>query len=273
MSIINRFFSFIEARTSSPSLSYWRTAYLNLRTLPFAQAIKFPLRVYGRIRLACLDGSIIIPENTTLKIGLNFAGFRHSGPGQISIMKNGRMILGKDIQISQGASIHVHNNATLELKDYSHIGDRTSVICYKGIKIGQQTRIAWDSQLTDSNFHFICLENKIINPIINPIHIGDNCWIGNRTTIMPGSSLPDRTIVASNSLINKDYTSLIPNYSLIAGSPAKLKRTDTVRIYDRRVEAALNEYFRSHNKPLVCENFSSMKTDDIASIIERKELE
>ena len=49
---------------------------------------------------------------------------------------------------------------------------------------------------------------------------------------MPGTKLPDRVIVTSNSLLNKDYTSSIPSYSLIGGIPAKLLRTNVRRIYE-----------------------------------------
>ena len=39
---------------------------------------------------------------------------------------------------------------------------------------------------------------------------------------MKGTKTPDYTIVASNSLCNKDYTKEITSESIIGGTPAKL---------------------------------------------------
>ena len=41
-------------------------------------------------------------------------------------------------------------------------------------------------------------------------------------TILKGTILSDHTIVASQSLLNKDYSEY--NYCLLAGQPAKLKK-------------------------------------------------
>lgn len=255
MSIIKRILAFIETRLSRPSLSYWRTIYINLRTLPFSQALSFPIRIYGHVRLASLDGQIVIPDNIKLKIGLNYASYRHVAPGRISIMGGGRLIVGSNVQISQGVSLLVHKNAILQLKDYSTLGDSTTVICYRKIIIGRYSDITWQSQVMDFNSHFICYENGMISNIISPVVIGDYCWIGNRTTIMPGTHLPNRTIVGSNSLLNKNYILYIPTHSMIAGIPARLKKTSVRRIYDPAAEHALTLYFANSNTPILGEAY------------------
>lgn len=60
MSIIHRLLASLEARLSQPRLSLWRTAYVNFRLLPFAQAIHFPIFIYGRVKLFILTGSVEI---------------------------------------------------------------------------------------------------------------------------------------------------------------------------------------------------------------------
>jgi acetyltransferase-like isoleucine patch superfamily enzyme len=64
----------------------------------------------------------------------------------------------------------------------------------------------------------------------SPIVIGNNVWIGNRTTVTPGTIIPNYCIVSSNSLCNKDY-SYIPPDSIIGGIPAKLLKTGYRRIF------------------------------------------
>lgn len=56
------------------------------------------------------------------------------------------------------------------------------------------------------------------------ISIGKNCWVCNSCTITKDAKVPDNIIVASNSLISKDYTCIQP-YSMIGGIPAKLLKT------------------------------------------------
>lgn len=61
--------------------------------------------------------------------------------------------------------------------------------------------------------------------------IGNYCWIGNRCTISPGTILPDYTTVTSNSVVNKDFSSL-PAYPTIGGVPAKFIREGWTRVWD-----------------------------------------
>lgn len=228
----------------SPRFSVWRTIYLNFRTLPLRKAIRFPLRVYGKISLACLDGEIILPDNSIIRIGRNYAAYRKVYPGRISLGKGARLIIHKDVLISQGANILVNLDATLELKRNSTVGDGAEIICYRHVILGEHTGLTWQCQLMDYNSHFIQQPDGSIPSIYKDVIIGNYCWIGNRTTIMPGTHLPDSTIVASNSLLNKNYVNLIEPYSLIAGQPAKVVRTNIRRIYDSDLEKALNYHYR-----------------------------
>ena len=77
------------------------------------------------------------------------------------------------------------------------------------------------------------------------IRIGNGCWICNSSTISGGSILPDFTIVASNSLVNKDY-SILPADSMIGGIPAKLIRTGLRKIENSVIEKRIMNYYRLH---------------------------
>jgi acetyltransferase-like isoleucine patch superfamily enzyme len=63
-----------------------------------------------------------------------------------------------------------------------------------------------------------------------PIKIGAHNWIGNRSNIMKGTITPDYCIVASGSLCNKKIDA--PSYSLIAGVPARLIKSNIYRVLD-----------------------------------------
>jgi acetyltransferase-like isoleucine patch superfamily enzyme len=51
-----------------------------------------------------------------------------------------------------------------------------------------------------------------------PVHIGRNCFLGYRVSIMPGVTLGDHCVVGANSIVTHSF----PAYSLVAGCPAKV---------------------------------------------------
>ncbi|KAF4989515.1 hypothetical protein FDECE_14681 [Fusarium decemcellulare] len=58
-----------------------------------------------------------------------------------------------------------------------------------------------------------------------PVRIGDDCWIGGNTTVMPGVTIGKGCTVGAGSVVTKD----IPDFSVAIGSPAKvIKKVDAV---------------------------------------------
>jgi virginiamycin A acetyltransferase len=51
--------------------------------------------------------------------------------------------------------------------------------------------------------------------------IGNDVWIGHNATIMPGVTIGSGVIIGSCSVITKD----VPDYSIVAGNPAKIIRS------------------------------------------------
>ena len=50
--------------------------------------------------------------------------------------------------------------------------------------------------------------------------IGNDVWIGQKATILPGIHIGDGAIVGANSVVTKD----VPPYALVAGNPATVKK-------------------------------------------------
>ncbi len=54
--------------------------------------------------------------------------------------------------------------------------------------------------------------------IYGPIKVGKNCFIGCRSTILPGVTIGDNSIIGAGSVVNRD----IPANSVAAGVPCKV---------------------------------------------------
>ena len=250
MSILSKIASSLEGRLGRPRLSYWRTVWANFRLLPFRQAIKFPIRIYGKVILSCLQGRIEFTHNEgIICIGMQVAGYTAAKPARLAILPGAVWKVGRNVKISQGASIFINRNAIFEIGDNCTMGDDSKLICYRSIKLGHDCDLTWQTQTMDFNSHFIEDSDGNVQQIIKPIELGDYVWVGNRSTIMPGTRIPSWTIIASNSLCNKDYTTLIPSESIIGGTPAKLIRSGLHRIYDRaREQYILQQQFNNPQK-------------------------
>ena len=63
------------------------------------------------------------------------------------------------------------------------------------------------------------LDRKVKSDICGSISIGDNCFIGNRTILLYGVTIPDNTIVAAGSVVTK---SINEAGCIVGGNPAKI---------------------------------------------------
>lgn len=116
-------------------------------------------------------------------------------------------------------------NCTIAHSDKIYIG-KNSVLGRSGsyiqglgqIYIGDYTRIAVNVGIISSNHdlydHNISHKSKI--------EIGDYCWIGMNSVILPGVTLGTRTIVAAGSVVTKSFPE---GFCVIGGSPAKIIKT------------------------------------------------
>lgn len=204
--------------------------------LPLKQAIKLPFDFYYKVRLEDLSGKIILQSDNIhramIKIGgRNSEMFPHN-PVIISISRKAKIIFTGITEIGCGCLLRVDNEGTLKFGKNVRIGAKTKLFCEDSILFGNEIRISWECQIFDTSFHFIQNTlNKDIFPKTAPIEIGSYNWFGNRVNIMKGTITPNNTIIASNSLCNKNYSN-IPPYSLLAGQPAKIVKTNIKRMFE-----------------------------------------
>lgn len=110
------------------------------------------------------------------------------------------------------------------------LGDRSGI----GINasIGEQTHIGSDVMMGPDcviytrNHRFdrldIPMREQGYGPV-EPVEIGDDCWIGGRVTILPGVHVGNGAVIAAGAVVTKD----VPPYAVVGGVPAKI-------IYNRK---------------------------------------
>jgi len=86
-----------------------------------------------------------------------------------------------------------------------------------GIEIGENCDIAPEVMLCTFTHEIGASERRGGIPIRKPIKIGNGCWVGTKSTILPGVTIGDGCIIAAGSIVTKDCQ---PN-GLYAGIPAK----------------------------------------------------
>lgn len=193
--------------------------------------------------------SLIKPGMIT--IGKNRDWFHSSKVrGLISIPRNTRIIFHGSCSIGNGCLIRMSGNGVLEFGADTMITSGVKLCCENSIKIGRGTRITFDCQVRDTNFHYVMDTHKMtVGRKNGRIEIGAYCWIGNSAVVTKGAVIPDWSLVASGSLANKDYLNLNENVNeplFLVGTPAKIKGKGLKRIMELEKEVKIDDFFEKH---------------------------
>lgn len=99
------------------------------------------------------------------------------------------------------------------------VSGTTTVVASKSIRFGQDVQLSWNSLIMDSDAHRIFnTDGRWINPP-REIRVGNKVWIAANTIVMKGAVIPDNTVVAAGSLVNRAFE--VGNCILV-GSPARV---------------------------------------------------
>lgn len=115
-----------------------------------------------------------------------------------------------------------HPNITIG--ERCSFGDFVHITAIHRIEIGNSVLTGRWVTITDNSHGNLDDESLCIRPgdrrLVSkgPVKIGNNVWIGDKATILPGVTIGDGAVVAANAVVTKD----VPAYSLVAGVPAKV---------------------------------------------------
>ena len=195
------------------NISILKTLRFNLHYFGL-KGILFPVLVSKNVVLKNLRGGVKIESYRTsnVRIGFDGTGICDTKYQRSIWFVSGNIFIGENVKIAAGTKLSCVEGATLRFGKNTSINVNSQIICMNDIHIGNNVMLSWDDLLMDSDFHQI-RDELGLKPISKPIVIGDDVWVGCRTTILKGCVIPDGCIIAANSTIAKSYSE---DHSLIS---------------------------------------------------------
>lgn len=140
-----------------------------------------------------------------------------SGSHTISRCKNTKLIIGSKVMLYDRVNFYLDQpGAKIVIGDRTYINRRTEIMSKNSVTIGQGCAISWDVVISDTDYHEILGASST-----KPINIGDEVWIGCKSTILKGVTIGNGAVVAAGSVVTKD----VDPHTLVAGIPAmEIKR-------------------------------------------------
>jgi len=134
------------------------------------------------------------------------------------------VIIDSQIYRNFSTNEHLEKEAELVIGDNCRIGEYSHLTCSNKIVIGDGLLTGRFVLITDNTHGYTdgweCDKAPIDRDIVSkgPVVIGNNVWLADKVSVMPGVTIGDGAIVAANAVVTKD----VPPYALVAGIPAKV---------------------------------------------------
>ena len=200
---------------------------INYKIFPREVAKKLPLRVNYNVRCIGLrKGCIEIHSDSVYKgmiqIGLPQEVSSHDDKSPSCLYfetENGRMIFNGRADFYESIAIRIYEDGILEIGDGFMSNTNASINVSKGVTIGKNAQWGWNVEIIDTDGHDILdSDMKKCNPD-NKIVIGDDVWLGAKSSLLKGAVIPNNSVVGYGSIISKQFDE--PNV-IIVGSPGKI---------------------------------------------------
>jgi acetyltransferase-like isoleucine patch superfamily enzyme len=137
----------------------------------------------------------------------------------IELKKDSKIIIENQFMLGDGIKVYLNEGANLILKGRKNesgcgITGNSTVMVNDSLQIGYDCIIAWDTFLTDCDWHTISGKKHT-----STTNIGGTVWIGVGVKVLKGVTLGNGCIVTSNSVVTKGNYA---NKTMLTGLPAKV---------------------------------------------------
>lgn len=154
---------------------------------------------------------------------LKIKGIKHyiGKDSTINISNNGKILL-EGAYLSKNTDF-IADGGNITIGKDTFFNKNNLVVSRANINIGRDCLFGDNVSIYDHDHNFIDSYKPIGKQGFNSedIIIGNNVWVGSKSTILKGVTIGDNSIIGANALVIKD----IPPNCIAIGSPAKVLKT------------------------------------------------
>ena len=140
-------------------------------------------------------------------------------PPYLRVFRVFRVLLLRAFGAKVSLKASIHPSATidfpwrLKIGDDSSVGKKAWIYCIDYITIGNSTCIGQEVHLLTGSHDIYSMNFALVT---KPIVIEDGVWVATSSTVLPGITLSEMTVVAAGAVVIKSTTA----YDVVGGNPA-----------------------------------------------------
>lgn len=147
------------------------------------------------------------------------------------------IVYGAGLTTGHGCRLDVGaDKAVMRFGKDARLGDYVHINACREVVIGDNVLMASKIFISDTSHGRYKGENPVrpdTNPserelVCDPVHIGDNVWIGENVVILPGTTVGSGCVIGANAVLTGGT---FPDNCIIVGSPARI-----VKQYDEELQ-------------------------------------
>lgn len=131
-----------------------------------------------------------------------------AGPGSYDLRRGST--------ITDNVQMWVGEGATFTMMPGAKVGDRSIVNVESSVFLGPNTRVSWNVQILDTDFHWLRGPDGRVRPHTRPILIEGDVLVGTGAMILKGVVVGRGAVVAAGSVVRSDVGAGV----VVAGNPA-----------------------------------------------------
>lgn len=164
-----------------------------------------------------------IDLESELLLGIDTAQVMHRnlGDARLYVSEEG------SLSVTTPDRAHIGSGTLLNIQGDFRIGDAvidglTRILCRNHVEIGDDSGIAWDVDILDTDGGHPIYVDGTEQTQDGPVVIGEHVMVCHKVTILPDVTIGDGAVVASNTLVTED----VPPGTLVGGIPARVIEDD-----------------------------------------------
>lgn len=176
----------------------------------------YRIRAISSSRLS--GGTVALPNTVVAHAPLRIDGIGHVEIGasvMLGYRPAPRIGCGEILLQARG------HRSSISIGAHTLMSNNITIISMKSVDIGEGCQIGDMVSLMDCDFHEIepSTRNKS-HGHIDPVVIGNNCWLGSRVMVLKGVTIGDNSVIAAGSVVTRS----LPANVIAGGIPAKVIR-------------------------------------------------